>query len=124
MAKDAAKIRNIGIPNIEPPEKACDDPHCPFHGNLPVRGRILEGTVTSVKMHKAITFQTDYLSLVKKYSRYERRRSKKHAHLPPCIDVNVGDVVRVAECRPLSKTISFVVVSAANAQTSEEKVEE
>lgn len=124
MAKEAMKVRNIGIPNVEPPEKTCDDPHCPFHGNLPVRGRILEGTVTSVKMHKAITFQTDYLSLVKKYSRYERRRSKKHAHLPPCIDVNVGDVVRVAECRPLSKTISFVVVSVTKAQANDDKEEE
>jgi small subunit ribosomal protein S17 len=121
MAKGTTKVRNIGIPNIEPPERTCEDPHCPFHGSLPVRGRMLEGIVTSTKMHKAITFQTDYLSLVKKYSRYERRRSKKHAHLPPCIDVNVGDTVRVAECRPLSKTISFVVVAVTKTQANQEE---
>lgn len=107
-----SKVRNIGIPNVSPPEKECDDPHCPFHGSLPVRGRIMEGVVTSVKMHRAITFQMDYLSLVKKYSRYERRRSKKHAHLPPCIDVQIGDIVKTVECRPLSKTVSCVVVSS------------
>jgi len=121
MAKGTTKVRNIGIPNVEPPEKSCEDPNCPFHGNLPVRGRMLEGVVTSTKMHKAITFQTDYLSLVKKYSRYERRRSKKHAHLPPCIDVIVGDTVRVAECRPLSKTISFVVVAVTKSQANQEE---
>lgn len=111
MTKSESKVRNIGIPNVEPPEKTCSDKNCPFHGDLSVRGRILEGTVTSVKMHKAITFQTDFLSLVKKYLRYERRRSKKHAYLPPCLDVKVGDTVKVVECRPLSKTISFAVVS-------------
>ena len=104
------KVRNIGIPNVEPPEKVCEDLHCPFHGNLPVRGRVREGTVTSVKMHGTITFQQDYLSLIKKYARYERRRSRKHAHLPPCIDVNVGDTVKTVECRPISKTVSCVVV--------------
>ncbi len=104
------KARNIGIPNVEPPERVCEDPLCPFHGNLPVRGGVREGKVTSVKMHGTITYQQDYLSLIKKYSRYERRRSRKHAHLPPCIDVRVGDTVKTVECRPISKTVSSVVV--------------
>ncbi|MFW9912169.1 MAG: 30S ribosomal protein S17 [Candidatus Thorarchaeota archaeon] len=115
------KIRNIGIPNVEPPEKVCEDPNCPFHGNLAVRGRVMEGTVTSTKMHRTITFQQDYLSLIKKYSRYERRRSKKHAHLPPCIDVSVGDSVKAVECKPLSKTVTCVVVAAAKQETNEEE---
>lgn len=118
MAK--GEVRNIGIPNIDPPKKVCEDPHCPFHGSLPVRGRVMEGIVTSVKMHNTITFQTDYLALIKKYARYERRRSKKHAHLPPCIEVNLGDTVRAVECRPLSKTVSCVVVSVTPAKIGEE----
>jgi small subunit ribosomal protein S17 len=121
MVDTKAKVRNIGIPNVEPPENVCDDPNCPFHGSLSVRGRIMDGIITSVKMHKSITFQTDYLRLVKKYSRYERRRSKKHAHLPPCIDAKVGDTVRVAECRPLSKTVSFVVIETRPQKTGEEE---
>jgi small subunit ribosomal protein S17 len=34
------------------------------------------------------------------------------AHVPPCIEVNDGDNVTIGECRPLSKTISFVVVAS------------
>ena len=116
MAETKSKVRNIGIPNVEPPEKTCDDAHCPFHGNLSVRGRIMEGIVTSTKMHKTIVFQTDYLSLIKKYSRYERRRSKKLAHLPPCIEAKVGDTIKVVECRPLSKNVSSVVVAVTPAE--------
>jgi small subunit ribosomal protein S17 len=37
-------------------------------------------------------------------------RSRVTAHSTPCIPVKVGDTVRIAECRPLSKTKSFVVV--------------
>ncbi|TFG95914.1 30S ribosomal protein S17, partial [Candidatus Thorarchaeota archaeon] len=81
------------------------------HGNLSVRGRVMEGLVTSTRMHKTVVFQQDFLSLIKKYSRYERRRSKKLAHLPPCIDVKLGDKVKVIECRPLSKNVSSVVVA-------------
>ncbi|TXT53735.1 MAG: 30S ribosomal protein S17 [Candidatus Thorarchaeota archaeon] len=120
MAKDKQKVRNIGIAGVNPPEKICDDPNCPFHGNLPVRGRLMEGIVTSTKMHKAITYQTDYIALVKKFMRYERRRTKKHAYLPSCIDVKAGDYVRVAECRPISKTISSVVIHVTPAEIKEE----
>ena len=116
MAETKSKVRNIGIPNIEPPEKTCDDNNCPFHGNLSVRGRVMEGIVTSTRMHRTIVFQMDYLSLIKKYARYERRRSRKLAHLPPCIEANVGDTIKVVECRPLSKNVSRVVVAVTPAE--------
>jgi small subunit ribosomal protein S17 len=121
MAETKNKVRNIGIPNIEPPKTTCEDANCPFHGNLSVRGRIMEGIVTSTKMYKTVAFQTDYLSLVKKYSRYQRRRSKKLAHLPPCIEVKVGDTIKTVECRPLSKNVSRVVVSVTPAEVGEEE---
>ena len=48
---------------------------------------------------------------MKKYERFEKRTSVVSAHLPSCIgDVNIGDNVKVMECRPLSKTVSFCVV--------------
>ena len=121
MAKTEPKIRNIGIPDVEPPTTVCDDINCPFHGNLSVRGRIMEGIVTSVKMHKTITFRMDYLGLIKKYMRYERRRSRKQAHLPPCIEVKVGDMVKVVECRPLSKNVTCVVVSTTPSEVTTEE---
>jgi len=29
--------RNIGV-KVSPPKKECDDPNCPFHGGLKLRG--------------------------------------------------------------------------------------
>jgi len=99
------------IPWIEPPEKECDDPNCPFHGTLSVRGILLEGTVVSVKMNRTVVVRHDYLHYVPKYKRYERRNKKIHAHLPPCLDVKEGDKVIIGECRPLAKTVAFVVLT-------------
>ena len=121
MHKSKEKVRDIGVPGVEPPKKTCTDPNCPFHGSLPVRGRLMQGIVTSTKMHNAVTYRQDYLSLVAKYSRYERRKSNKHAHLPPCIEVNEGDIVRVAECRPISKTVKGVVISVKRAAANQEE---
>jgi small subunit ribosomal protein S17 len=102
-------VRNIGLP-VKAPGRSCDDLNCPFHGRLSVRGKLLEGTVVSTKMAKTVSVERDYLHFVKKYMRYEKRRSKIMAHIPPCMDVSIGDRVRIAECRPLSKEVAFVVV--------------
>ena len=92
------------------PKKACNDRNCPFHGSLPIRGRILEGVVVSAKMDKTVIVRHDYLRYVPKFMRYERRHSRIPSHNPPCIDAKEGDRVVIAECRPISKTVSFVVV--------------
>jgi small subunit ribosomal protein S17 len=101
--------KNIGL-NVSVPEKECDDVNCPFHGTLPVRGQVITGKVVSDKMRGSVVVARDYLHFVKKYKRYEKRSSKLHAHNPPCIGAKVGDNVKIAECRPLSKTKTFVVV--------------
>ena len=103
------KTRDIGY-DVKPPEKECEDPNCPWHGTLPIRGKILEGIVVSDKMQKTVIVRRDYLHYVPKYERYERRHSRIAAHNPPCIDVKKGDKVKIAECRPLSKTKHFVVI--------------
>lgn len=102
--------RNIGV-DVEPPKETCNDPDCPFHGTIPIRGRILEGDVINNKMQRTVTVQRNYEHFIKKYSRFERRRSNISAHNPPCIDAMIGDHVRIAECRPLGKSVSFVVIS-------------
>ncbi|HDJ95047.1 MAG: 30S ribosomal protein S17 [Thermoprotei archaeon] len=102
--------RNIGIPGVKPPEKECNDPNCPFHGTLSVRGIVLEGVVVSDKMDKTVIVEREYLRFIRKYKRYERRRSKIPAHNPPCINAKKGDLVKIAETRPISKTVSFVVI--------------
>jgi small subunit ribosomal protein S17 len=98
------------------PKKTCDDVNCPFHGELPVRGRVLEGTVVSAKMDKTVIVERDYLSYISKFKRYERRRSRIPSHKPPCIDVKEGDRVVIAESRPISKTVGFVVVEKVEAK--------
>jgi len=100
---------NIGI-KVKPPEKKCEDKNCPFHGNLRVRGRIFEGVIVSDKPKKTAVVQWEYLYYVPKYERYEKRKTKISVHNPSCINARKGDKVKIAECRPLSKTKSFVVI--------------
>ena len=102
-------MKNIGI-SVNQPKKSCEDQDCPFHGELSIRGKILTGRVDSDRMDSTIMVNRDYLHYVKKYMRYEKRRSKVLAHNPPCIEAKVGSIVKIAECRPISKNVSFVVV--------------
>lgn len=102
-------VRNIGL-NVKAPVETCSDKNCPFHGGLPVRGHIITGVVSSTKMHGSILVKREYMHYVPKYERYERRTSIYSVHCPPCIKAKTGDKVRIAECRPLSKTVSFVAV--------------
>jgi len=94
------------------PKKKCEDRSCPFHGTLKVRGRLLSGKVVSTAGKNFVVVQMEYLHKVGKFNRSERRRSRLSAHLPPCLDVMEGDMVTIGECRPISKTISFVVVES------------
>ena len=96
--------------SVKKPQKTCEDQNCPFHGTLSTRGHVLDGVVLSTKMDKTAVVRRDYLHYVSKLKRYERRRSHIPAHNPPCINVKEGDLVKIAECRPISKTVSFVVV--------------
>ncbi|MEL4305124.1 30S ribosomal protein S17 [Methanococcoides sp. LMO-2] len=104
-------VKDIGL-DVPEPSKECNDVNCPFHGSLPVRGQILVGTVVSDKMDRTVVIQQRREKLINKYQRYEKRQSKIHAHNPPCINAKVGDIVTIAECRPLSKTKSYVVVKS------------
>lgn len=97
---------------VAAPKKKCTDERCPFHGSLKVRGRMLTGKVVSTAGKNFVVVEMEYLHKVAKFVRSERRRSKVNAHLSPCIEVSEGDTVTIAECRPLSKTISFAVVEA------------
>lgn len=106
------KVRDIGY-DIKPPEGICEGDLCPWHGKLPIRGKILEGTVVSARMQGTVVIRRDYLHFVPKYERHEKRKSRITAHLPSCIPVNRGDFVKIAECRPLSKTKHFVVIEKA-----------
>jgi small subunit ribosomal protein S17 len=101
---------DIGIA-VKAPAKTCTDQNCPFHGRLPVRGQIFEGIVVLDKMDKSAVIMRERLVYVPKYERYLKRTSRLSVHSPPCIGAKAGDWVTVMECRPLSKTISFTIVT-------------
>ncbi|HSD56937.1 MAG TPA: 30S ribosomal protein S17 [Methanotrichaceae archaeon] len=102
-------MRDIGL-DVSAPVKDCSDPNCPFHGTLPVRGQVFDCTVVSDKMDNTVVVMREFEKRATKYERFEKRQSKIHAHNPPCIEAKEGDRVRIAECRPLSKTKSYVIV--------------
>jgi small subunit ribosomal protein S17 len=85
---------------------------CPFHGNLKVRGRTFKGVVIK-KFYKRVVIEFERRIYVKKYERYAKLKTKLHARLPSCInnDINIGDYIKISECRPLSKIIHFVVIN-------------
>jgi small subunit ribosomal protein S17 len=88
----------------------CEDKNCPFHGSLRSRGRIFTGSVVSGKMQKTVTVEWEWQHYLRKYERFERRRSRVKAHNPQCINAVEGDIVKIMECRPLSKSKNFVII--------------
>ena len=72
--------------------------------------RILTGVVTSDKADKTITVKIERKVKHPLYGKVIKRATKVHAH-----DENntatVGDIVSVKECRPFSKTKTWVLVS-------------
>ena len=105
----------VGLDVAQPPEP--EDPEnydystCPFYGELAVRGQVIEGLVASTDMDRTVIVEREYDVFVPKYDRYMKRRSRIPAHVPGVLEpLAVGDRVKIAECRPLSKTKSHVVV--------------
>lgn len=105
-------VRNIGIvyPGLNPPEKTCSDTMCPWHGHAKIRGMLIVGRVAKSRMRNTVTIEHEYSVWIRKYKRYEKRRSKIHAHIPPCISVKEGDIVLIGETRPIAKSVAFVVL--------------
>ena len=68
--------------------------------------RTIRGVVGSDKAHKTIKVVVDYQTRHPKYGKYLKHRSVLHAH-DAKNEAKEGDVVEIAECRPLSKTKHF-----------------
>ncbi|MDI9430988.1 MAG: 30S ribosomal protein S17 [Planctomycetota bacterium] len=71
--------------------------------------RTLTGVVTSKSGIKSIRVTMEYKVKHPKYGKYVRRRMKLAVH-DEQNGCGVGDLVEIAECRPLSKTKSWRVV--------------
>ena len=67
------------------------------------------GRVVSDKMEKTIVVAVDYLKPHPLYRKIIRRTSKFHAH-DERNECHTGDMVRIGETRPLSKTKRWEVI--------------
>jgi small subunit ribosomal protein S17 len=71
--------------------------------------RTLNGRVTSNGMDKTATVVVERRVQHPVYGKYIRRSTKLHVH-DENNECNVGDVVSVTECRPMSKTKAWRLV--------------
>ena len=82
--------------------------------------RILTGVVTGNKADKTITVKIERKVKHPLYGKVVKRASKVHAH-DENNSASIGDIVSVKECRPISKTKTWVLVSDEMSQTVEDK---
>jgi small subunit ribosomal protein S17 len=83
------------------------------------RGRTFEGVVIK-KFPLRVVIEKENTIYVPKYERFYKKKMRLHARLPTGIDVEIGDLIRIQECRPLSKIIHAVVVERI--KTAKERV--
>ena len=74
----------------------------------PKNTRTLIGTVVSDKRSKTVTVQIERRTKHELYGKIVAKSSKYHAH-DEKDEYKMGDVVEIAESRPISKTKSWVV---------------
>ena len=73
------------------------------------RGRVFQGRVIR-KFPGRITIELDRTVYIYKYERYMVKKTRIHARLPKELNAEIGDFVKVQECRPLSKIIHFLTL--------------
>ncbi|RME68072.1 MAG: 30S ribosomal protein S17 [Nitrospirae bacterium] len=71
--------------------------------------RVLVGKVVSDKRDKTVTVEVTRIEMHPKYKKYIKRRKKFHAH-DEDNSCKVGDIVKIIESRPISKTKRWVVL--------------
>ena len=103
--------QNIGLSVKKPTKKPLDnESNNPFAGSLSIRGKIFEGVVTKAKAKGTVVIERNAPIYFTKFRRYGRSKNKIHAHVPSNLSVQEGDTVIAAECRPISKSVSVVIV--------------
>ena len=76
--------------------------------------RVLIGTVVSNKMEKSVTVQVDRRVKHPLYKKFMTRSKKIAAHDETNL-LEIGDQVRIRECRPISKSKRFEVIEKVDA---------
>lgn len=104
-------------------KESCRDRKCPFHGKLNVKKEIFIGKVVKKDLSRSATIEWFSPRLVPKYERFETRRVHLRVHNPTCLNAQVGDKVKVARTRPLSKTIHHVIIQKLSKEEEETRKE-
>jgi small subunit ribosomal protein S17 len=85
------------------------EPLAPVHAPVEGTRRVRQGIVVSDKAEKTITVRIDVARRHRRYEKIVRSSSTLHAH-DENNDAHEGDVVRVIESRPLSRTKRWKLV--------------
>lgn len=88
----------------------CEDKNCYVHGTLKVRGARINGIVVSDKGKKTVIVERNISSIMPKYNRICKKRSRVPAHNPLCIHAKTGDKVCIGETKKISKTKAWTVL--------------
>ncbi len=78
--------------------------------------RTVQGRVVSNKMDKTITVMVERFVKHPIYGKYTKRSTKLHAH-DETNQCNEGDIVTITECRPLSKSKTWMLVNVVTKAT-------
>jgi len=78
--------------------------------SIRTRGRTFTGIVVDAKMQSTATVEWPRRKYASKYERYLTSRTRVKAHNPQNIDAKKGDIVKIVECRPISKTKHFIII--------------
>jgi small subunit ribosomal protein S17 len=104
------KGKNIGYGIPVPPAPDDFDRNDPFYGSLRIKKTNFTARVVSAKSAKTAIVELDDKVFNKKYQRFEKKRSRFAVHNPTSINAKEGEVVKVYETRPLSKSKHHVIV--------------
>ena len=99
--REKASVRRASAPPAEPLP--------PVHAPVEGKRRVRQGVVVSDKAEKTITVRIDIARRHRRYEKIVRSSSTVHAH-DENNDAHEGDVVRVIESRPLSRSKRWALV--------------
>ncbi len=72
--------------------------------------RVMQGVVVSDKMDKTVTVKVERLFMHPLYKKFIRR-SKKYAAHDETNAIKIGDLVKIRECKPISKRKTWEIVT-------------
>ena len=71
--------------------------------------RVLQGVVVSDKADKTVTVLVERRLMHPLYKKFIKRSKRYHAH-DEANSAKLGDLVRIRECRPISKTKTWEIL--------------